>query len=274
MNYLLIILIAALVFISVYLFLVKPRNGVKYDWGEKQGCFYAHRGLWDMEKGIPENSMKAFARAAEAGYGIECDVQLTGDGIPVIFHDFTLERMCGAPGRVDEYTYEQLKEFRLSGTEESIPLFEDFLRLIDGRVPLIIEYKEEGKNFGVCTAAAGLLDRYKGSYVIESFNPFVLSWYKKNRNDIVRGQLSTRFLAKDGYKGPLYFMLGNLLMNFISRPDFIAYDHHYSNKLSFRITTGLLKGKPVAWTIRSLEELDKAAKRFDVFIFEKFIPEN
>ena len=138
--------------------------------------------------------MKAFEKAVEGGYGIELDVQLSKDKVPVIFHDFTLERVCGKEGRVYDYTYEELNKFSLYGTEEKIPKLEDFLKMVDGRVPLIVELKVEWTDISVCPLADGILSGYHGAYCIESFNPLALIWYRKNRNNVMRGQLSDAFL--------------------------------------------------------------------------------
>ncbi|MBO4901093.1 MAG: glycerophosphodiester phosphodiesterase [Lachnospiraceae bacterium] len=274
MNILWIILIIIGVLAILFLFAVKPRNQAIHDWKPHQEVLYAHRGLHDKKKNIPENSMAAFRRAVDAGYGIELDVQLTKDRIPVVFHDFTLERMTGQPGKVYEYTLEELREFRLDGTDEQIPTFEEFLNMVDGRVPLIVEYKVEWMDFSVCPIGDALLKNYKGLYIIESFNPLALSWYRKNRNEIIRGQLSDRFRRKDGYKGALYFFLKHLMLNWMTRPDFIAYNHENCSDPGFLTATKFFKAKPVAWTIKSQAELDKAKEHFDIFIFEQFIPNN
>ena len=268
------VLIIVLILIVLYIFIVKPRNQAIFDWKPYQEQLYAHRGLHDEKKGIPENSKAAFKRAVDAGYGIELDVQLTKDRIPVVFHDFTLERMTGQQGKVCDYTYDELKEFRLLGTDEQIPLFSEFLEIVDGKVPFILEYKIEALDFSVCPIVNSMLNNYKGLYIIESFNPLALSWYRNNRNDVIRGQLSCHFRWKDGYKKPLYFFLTNLCMNWITRPDFIAYNHEDCNNFSFKMATAFFRAKPVAWTIRSQAQLDKAKDNFCIFIFEKFVPNN
>jgi len=269
-----IVLIVVLAIIVFYFLLIKPRNQAIHDWKPYQENLYAHRGLHDEKKKIPENSKAAFKKAVEAGYGIELDVQLTKDRIPVVFHDFTLQRMTNQPGKVCEYTYEELKNFKLADTDEEIPLFSEFLEIVDGKVPFILEYKVEAMDFSVCPIVDAMLKDYKGNYIIESFNPIALSWYRNNRNDVIRGQLSCHFKWKDGFRKPLYFFLTNLMMNWITRPDFIAYNHEDCGNLSFKMATNFFKGKPVAWTIRSQQELDKAKEDFDIFIFEKFVPNN
>lgn len=259
--------------VVLYMLAIMPRMLKRADRRPFLGILYAHRGLHDNNTDAPENSMKAFAKAVEAGYGIEMDVQLSKDGIPVVFHDFTLDRMCGRKGRVCEYTFEELQELRLADSQERIPKFEDVLKLVDGKVPLIVEYKLAGNNTNVCVAGNDLLNRYEGKYCIESFHPFALLWYRKHNKKIMRGQLSYSFKEEKGYKRSLIeMMLANLLFNFISKPDFIAYDHRdYRNKAR-GICRYVYGGLAVAWTIKNQEELDARREDFDLFIFDSFIP--
>ncbi len=258
--------------IVLYLLAIMPRMVHKPDKKPFLGVLYAHRGLHDNEGDAPENSMRAFEKAVKAGYGIELDVQLTKDRIPVVFHDFTLERICGVKGKVQDYTYEELQRFRLCRSEERIPRFEDFLKMVGGRVPLIVEYKVEWTDVGVCPLADGMLRDYKGTYCIESFNPLALLWYRKHHNEVVRGQLSDAFLQEEGLKGLLYFVLEHMLLNFVTKPDFIAYNHKYYWTLSRQICKKLYHCLAVAWTIRSQKELEARRKDFDLFIFDSFIP--
>lgn len=272
MTVLYIILIAAAVLAVLYLLAIKPRLSKKREWIPFKEVYYAHRGLHDNKSQAPENSMAAFRKAVKAGYGIELDVQLTKDGIPVVFHDFTLERACKDSKKVYEYTYEELQQFSLFDSEEKIPRLEEVLKEVNGRVPLIVEIKLEWMDLTVCAAADRLLKEYKGPYCVESFNPLVLAWYRRYRNEILRGQLADGFLKSGEYKGMLYFFLQNLLMNWMTRPDFIAYNHKYSGNLSRKLCKKLYGGLAVAWTIKSQEELDDAKENFDVFIFDSFIP--
>ena len=258
---------------GLYLAAIMPRMGKRPDRTPFLGRLYAHRGLHDNRSEAPENSMAAFRKAVEAGYGIELDVQLTKDKIPVVFHDFTVTRVCGQPGKVYDYTFEELQTFSLCGSQERIPRFEDVLALVDGRVPLIIEYKIEWNDPEVCAAAERLLQGYRGAYCIESFNPFGVYWYKKHRPEIMRGQLSQDYSQVAALKGkPLYMALHHLLFNCITKPDFIAYDHHSMKDLSFRLATGLWGALPVAWTIKSEEELARARRAYELFIFDSFVP--
>lgn len=258
----------------LYLLLIMPRMRRRPDSAPFAGVLYAHRGLHDNGSGAPENSMKAFQKAVDAGFGIELDVQLSRDKVPVVFHDFSLKRVCGVDGKVADYTYEELQQFTLFDSGETIPKFADFLELVDGKVPLIIEYKIPGGLTEVCPIADRLLQAYQGAYCIESFNPLGLLWYKQNRNEVMRGQLADNFL-KSGEKefSPLlYFALHHMLFNFLTKPDFIAYNHNRHKDLSRRLCRHLYRCPAVAWTIRSGEELAERKKNFDWFIFEAFLP--
>lgn len=258
----------------LYLLIIMPRMIKRPDRSPFMEVLYAHRGLHDNHTDAPENSMAAFRKAVEAGYGIELDVQLSKDDVPVVFHDFTLKRICGAEGKVKDYTYEELLQFSLCGTDEKIPKFEDFLNMVDGRVPLIVEYKIAGGDTKVCEVADKLLREYKGTYCIESFNPLGLVWYRKNRNEVMRGQLAANFIksGENEHSKLLYFALHHLLFNFMTKPDFIAYNHSDYKDLSRVICRYLYRSLSVAWTIKTEENLQARRKDFDLFIFDSFIP--
>lgn len=269
-----VILIILAVTVILYLLMIMPRMLGRPDRKPFMGVLYAHRGLHDNESDAPENSMTAFRKAVVAGYGIELDVQLSKDKIPVIFHDFTLQRICGAEGRVADYTFQELQQFSLCKSSEKIPALAEFLKMVDGRVPLIVEYKIPGICTEVCAIADKLLQEYSGSYCVESFHPLGLFWYRKNRREIMRGQLSDDFVkygAKE-YSRVLYFILHHLLLNFLTKPDFIAYNHHAYKDLSRRLCRRIYGTLSVAWTIQSKEELCKSMKEFDLFIFDSFSP--
>lgn len=267
---------------ALYFVLIMPRMTSKPSREPHIKVLYAHRGLHDNKSEAPENSMAAFKLAVESGYGIECDVQLSKDGVPVIFHDFTLERVArnedGTPvvGKVIDYTYDELLNFKLLDSNERIPKFEDFLELVGGKVPLIIELKIELKDLSVCPKVRDLLRDYKGVYCIESFNPLGLMWYKRNDPTVMRGQLSDEFCKEkpEEFKGILYFALTYLLLNVFAKPDFIAFNHKYPHNASLWLCRHLYKNVAAAWTIKSEEELARAKKNFDIYIFDSFIPKD
>lgn len=278
----------------LYLISIKPRTHHRPDYRPFFGHMYAHRGLHNMnptlhrlknlgqsfgqtitlpvnpEGDFPENSFAAIKRAADAGYGIEFDVHLTRDDIPVVFHDDTLSRICGVKGYLRDYTYEELQQFKLLGTEERIPALTDILAMVNGRVPLIIEYKVERNAEKLCRICDRILSDYKGTYCIESFHPLVVHWYRKHRPEIVRGQLSEDF-TQQKFTLPR-FLLSHLIGNCYAAPDFVAYNCKHKNELSRNICRRLYKSLSVAWTVRSQEELEHVSGSFDLFIFEDFVP--
>ncbi len=266
----------------LYLLMIMPRMTGRPDRKPHLDVLYAHRGLHDNASEAPENTMAAFKKAVDAGFGIECDVQLTKDGVPVIFHDFTLQRCARCEdgnvpkGKVVDYTYEELQKFHILNSGEKIPRFEDFLKLVDGRVPLIVELKIELKDLSVCPKVDSLLKDYKGIYCIESFNPLGVFWYRKNRPHVMRGQLSDEFHKDkpEEFKGILYFVLTELLLNFITKPDFIAFNCKYPDSFSLRLCRKLYGCTCAAWTIKSQQQLKEAEDKFDIYIFDSFLPES
>lgn len=221
----------------------------------------------------PENSMPAFKRAVAAGFGIELDVQTTADGRLVVFHDETLIRMCGIDRRLYECTYEELQRYSLAKTDEKIPLFKDVLDMINGRVPLIVEVKSEGNWRRTTRMTAEHLDSYIGTYCMESFHPLVVKWFRDNRPDVLRGQLSTDFFrSKVNRKWYEKLLLTNLMLNFLSRPDFVAYNYRYSKQPSFWLCRHLFSVVSAAWTVKSEKVLMKVKKVFNVIIFDSFVP--
>ena len=206
------------------LYLIAPGGLTKRQKAPFYGVNFAHRGLHSRDMSVPENSLAAFELAAKAGYGIELDVQLSKDGQVVVFHDDTLDRVCGVHGRVDAFDYSELKKMRLCGSEQTIPLFTEVLRVIRGRGPLLVELKNGPRNRELCEKTYAILADYRGDVCIESFNPFIVAWFRFHAKDLVRGQLSQPMRH---YKGetsvPAAFLLSHGLMNFCCRPQFIAY---------------------------------------------------
>lgn len=274
MNIIAIFFIVWITSMLLYMLMIMPRIIRKANRKPFLGVWYAHRGLHNNQTDAPENSMKAFKAAIEAGYGMELDVQLSKDKIPVVFHDFTLKRMCGIEGKVCDFTYQELKEMPLLNTQERIPSFEEFLALVDGRVPLIIELKMEFNEVELCEKVNQLLKDYQGVYCIESFNPIAIFWYRRNNKKIMRGQLSDSFHKeqKGLHKSVVYLALENLLFNFITKPDFVAYNHKFYRNRARCICRYFYGGLAVAWTIKSQEELEERKEDFDIFIFENFLP--
>ncbi len=261
-------LITIIILCLLYVFLIFPRTFKKPPRAHLMKHYYAHRGLFNNDSEAPENSLAAFKLAVENGYGIELDVQLSKDKVPVVFHDATLKRMCGVDGNVWDYTLAELKEFKLANSEEHIPTFAEALNVIGGKCPVIVEYKLDVVSSEVCRLGNELLKDYSGPYCIESFHPLALLWYKKNRPDVVRGQLSMNFWQEEKYKGKfIYLLMTYLVTNVATRPDFIAYKHSDASNFSRRMCK-VFGALSVAWTIKSTEQYEAAKNKFDLFIFD------
>ena len=237
-----------------------------------RGWSYAHRGLHGP--GRPENSMAAFRAALNKGYGIEFDLHLLKDGNLAVIHDSFLKRTTGAEGRIEDLTTEDLKNYRLEGTEEVIPTFRELLELYGGKAPLIVELKpENGNQAALCQAACDMLELYDGVYCIESFDPRCIKWLRKNRPDLIRGQLSENFLKSDS-KMPLSlrFALTHQLMNFGCTPDFVAYKFADRKGISPWVCRKIWKAQGVSWTLKTKADYDTAVKEGWLPIFEGFEP--
>lgn len=265
-------LIFIILMIGLILFLLLPGKSTSIQRAPFLNRNIAHRGLHTKDKKIPENSMAAFKNAVKHRYGIELDIQLTKDQQIVVFHDNTLNRVCGIEGRVNSYTYEELLSFPLLKTEERIPLFKDVLTMVNGQVPLIVELKSGPKNRLLCEKAYAMLKEYQGTYCIESFDPLVVRWFRKNAPHILRGQLSSRprSLKKDNLTAIVAVFLGNLLCNFLSRPQFIAYDKTYM-PLLVRLARKMVSMN-VVWTIKDTDDYRLYQANNHMVIFEFYKP--
>jgi glycerophosphoryl diester phosphodiesterase len=232
---------------------------------------YAHRGLHGED--APENSLAAFDRAARAGYGMELDVQLTKDHALVVFHDDSLLRMCGADALLREKTYEELTALRLLSSGERIPLFEEVLACVDGRAPLLVELKSGADDALLVQKSLALLEGYRGAFLIESFSPIILAHVKRRAPRIPRGQLVGR--ADKSFRGLnrlAAILLSHLLLNFLSRPDFIAYEQSMRNLLRIRLQKSVFGARGAAWTVRSADVCKALEAGGDIVIFERFLP--
>ena len=233
---------------------------------------FAHRGLWDMTQNIPENSMPAFERAAAQGYAIELDVHLTKDKKLVVFHDDSLMRICNVHGSCERMNAEDLVKLPLSFTEYHMPLLEEVLHLVNGRVPLLIELKLPSVSTEICRYVYDLLKDYPGTYLIESFNPLGLRAYKKLDPDAIVGQLSGKYSSRDRLNPLIALLSSSLLVNTLSRPDFVAYNFRTSDAFGFYLNQYLFRIPVFAWTVRTSEEFRRCRHSFDGIIFEKFLP--
>ena len=237
-------------------------------WEKLTGFRYAHRGLHGP--GAPENSLAAFRRAAERRYGAELDVRLTKDGRLAVIHDATLERMCGVPGRVADWTAAELSALRLGDTEERVPFLEEVLPLFAGRAPLIVELKTDRRNAAaLARKTVECLDRFSIDYCVESFDPRPLLWLRRHKRSVLRGQLSQNFHRRPSGQGLWNRLaLTNLLYNVFTRPDFVAYRFGDQERLAVRLCRR--SGVRMAyWTLRSWADIILAEQEGALVIFEE-----
>ncbi len=238
-----------------------------------RGWSYAHRGLHG--NGVPENSMAAFRGAKAAGYGIELDIHLLADGNLAVIHDAALKRTTGKDGRIEELTAGQLADLYLEGTQETVPQLCDVFKLIDGEVPLVLELKAEGDNYPkLCQAVCDALENYHGVYCLESFDPRCIMWLEKNRPDLIRGQLAENYFATPSSKLPWYLklVLSANMMNFLTRPDFVAYRYRDRKTLGNWLCRKFWGAQGVTWTLKNKQEYDTAVSEGWIPIFEGFEP--
>lgn len=239
----------------------------------------AHRGLHDISKGVIENTASAFEAAIAAGYAIECDVQLSADGIPYIFHDDELDRLVGRPGRSDAITMAEVGALPLLGssTGDTPQTFQQFLDQVAGRTLLQIELKRQSTPEGtekLAHTVAAALAGYRGENVIESFDPNLLVAMRKAG---YRGKLGIITYSwkipewDDDIPAGQKLALRHLLHWPMTRFDFISCHDIALDLPAVRFFHAL--GVPVtAWTIKSQAQADKALARADQLVFEGFVP--
>jgi glycerophosphoryl diester phosphodiesterase len=223
---------------------------------------YAHRGLHGP--GVPENSPAAFAAAIERGMGIELDVQRSGDGQAMVFHDWELDRLTGETGPLDQLTAAQLGAIRLTGGMDCIPTLRQVLALIGGRVPLLIEVKSrrDMRVPSVCLAVLRVLEGYLGPHAVMSFDPRVLKWFKRYAPQTIRGLVIT-----EENDHTLLSRLRRRLSLWAASPHFLAYD--IRDLPSSFAAAQRKRGLPVVtWTVRSGELLARAELHADAPIAE------
>lgn len=209
--------------------------------------FFAHRGLYSYDQTIRENSLDAFAKACAAGYGIELDVQLSSDNVVVVEHDDTLSRLYGKQDLVRQVDAKTLFQ------DFAIASLADVLKLVDGRVPLIIELKTMGKhNEVLARETLEVLKTYQGPYCIESFDPRLVNWFKKHAPMITRGQL---MLPMQHYRSKLMgYLITNCWINKITKPDFIALRKDMATTPKVRKFYKKQRVALVGWTLTSGDE--------------------
>ena len=231
-----------------------------------KGLYIAHRGLHDNNGPAPENSMPAFENAAARNIPIEFDLHLLKDNKIAVFHDDNLKRMTGSDKNIKDCTYDEIKNLKLLKTDCAIPLFEELLDFVNGKVLLDIEFKTDIKAGLLEEKASLLLDNYKGKFIVKSFSPFSVQWFKQHRPGFIRGQLSYDFIGEDSISPLTKFICKNMLLNPVAKPDFIAYG--LQSLPSKKVAYLRRRGKPIfVWTINGSADLEKAKQYGDSFIF-------
>lgn len=273
MSGLITMLLMAAALLAFWLWCIAPRMEKQSALNEIKRYDYAHRGLHDNAKGIPENSLMAFRLAAESGFGMELDLQLTKDGRLVVHHDDNLKRSCGEDVRILDLTYEELQAYTIFGTEEHIPLFEEALAAIGRRTPVVVEIKAYTKAEEICPAVWEILKEYRGSYCIESFDPRAVRWFREHQPLVIRGQLMQKYQKGDhGLNMWTAFFASYMFTNCYTRPDFEAYDFNGRNNLSLTVSRKLLGMQEVSWTIRNWKDYRLVKNSGGICIFEGFEP--
>lgn len=270
------LIISIVILLVAYLFLSAPEKAT--DWMRKSFAkrAFAHRGLHDCGIRVPENSLAAFRHAIENGFGVELDIRMTEDKQIVVFHDDDISRACSAEGLVRKMTYAALSQCSLFGTNERIPLFSEVLHLFSGKLPLIVELKSDrDKNWSdeLCEAAYRMLSRYHGPYAIESFDPYIVRWFREHAPEVCRGQLtvSTKQYRKEGLSADKGFALSFHLTNVLARPHFIA---SREEDRGFPLWFAKLRGAmSFIWTVRSEEVHQLVQEKEDAIIFEGYLPQ-
>ena len=236
---------------------------------------FAHRGLHGKE--ITENSRAAFQAAMCKGFGIELDVQGLADSSPVVFHDDFLERLTNAQGQVSHLKVKNLEKIYLSNGE-SIPTLEEILNLVNGKVPILLEVKDQdgmlGKNIGqLVQKTANLINAYRGPLAAMSFNPFVVKALENLSPKIPRGLVTDDFFSKEwGFLGlEQKESLNKMLFSKTSQLDFIS--HNVTKIRSPQINLARKEHLPIlCWTVRSSIQEREARKIFDNITFENYFP--
>lgn len=231
----------------------------------------AHRGLHNIQNNIPENSLAAFKNAIEANIPIELDVHLIENYELIVFHDYDLVRISDKNKKIEELKKSELKHYKILNTDQTIPLLSEVLQLVNGSVPILIEIKNH-ENVGYLERIITMqLENYNGNFAVQSFDPAIVNWFRKNAPQIIRGQLSRTY---DGEGLPFYrkFFLKHLFWNFITRPHFIGVQAEMLSYYSLRFwkKTGL---HTLSWTIRSKEEEEMTKGLAENIIFEGYSPD-
>ncbi|NLW29272.1 MAG: glycerophosphodiester phosphodiesterase [Erysipelothrix sp.] len=207
-----------------------------------QTRLFGHRGLYNQDQSIRENSIEAFQKAMSHDVGIELDVQLSKDNQVIVFHDDDLKRLFNIELKVSEMDAIELSHY-------GIPLFKEVLDLVDAKVALIVEIKPGENDKVLTTKVLELLKEYAGVYYVESFDPRIVYMVRQFDSSIIRGQL---LMPAKKYKNlRTGIFLNSLLYNVLTRPDFIAVEVELYQKNPMIWLFSLLGGQQIVWTVHA-----------------------
>jgi glycerophosphoryl diester phosphodiesterase len=236
----------------------------------------AHRGLHDEAKGIVENSASAIEAAIAKGYAVEVDLQCARDGVPVVFHDKSLQQLTAESGLVAARDAESLCRIPLRGSKDRILSLPGLLSLVDGRVPLLIEVKSAwGRDARYEANIARALADYRGRVAVMSFDPNSVAAFRRVAPGLPRGLVAERFEDKRYWhelSGLRRFAMRHLLTSAIARPNFIAYDVKALPALAPMIARKLFGLPLLTWTVRNEAAKETALRYADAMIFEGVVP--
>lgn len=232
---------------------------------------FAHRGLHDNFNNVPENSLLAFEKAMNNNYGIELDIRITKDNKIVCFHDDNLKRLTNVNDLIINYNYEVISSLNLLNSNEKIPLFSDVLKLVNGKVPLLIEIKAHKNYQNTLEKFVNMMDLYEGQFAVFSFDPKIVYWFKKNKPNYIRGQITSYFNNNNKMPKIFKYLMKTMFFNKFTKPDFISYNLNYlPNKYANK---ALKKGLVViSYTARNQDDFDKVLNLYDNVVFENFNP--
>ena len=269
------IILASVGTLAAWAIAVKPRTKDKPDMSLFLSYDYANGGLHDFCKNMPEHTLKSYELAVQHGYGVVMDVRITKDGVPVVFADHELWRMCSKEGTIEDSLYEEIKDLKLLETEEKIPTLKEALELVDGQVPVLIQLKDWGDNTTeLCENTSLVLDEYEGIFAVESLDYKVVRWFMRYREPYIRAQMLEKSidLGNSVFEVLSHVAKNFLLTNCLSKPDFISTHIVDRRSISLRLCRHLYHVPVMYWTICTLKEYETARLDDAIVAFEDIEP--
>lgn len=224
----------------------------------------AHRGLHDLNRSRFENTLSAFEAAAQSGYAIECDVVLSADGVPMVFHDLSLERLTNQTGNVIARTAFELGLLHIGATNDRIPTLLETLALVAGRVPIVIELKGHDSNHvRLVAAVASVLAGYKGEAAIMSFDHWLIRRFQFDAAGVPAG-LTAEGTRPDDLEAHFSMLSANL--------SFVSYNVHHLPNRFVTFCRERLAMPVITWTVRNSDTVALTNAHADQMTFEGFMP--